>query len=223
MALRKSDKANLRNRYRIYVESGLAAALLLLIVAFRAPLNNDEADLPVVQEQEVVEIKEIKQTQQVKKPPPPPRPPVPVEVPDDQVLEDLELDLDATLDIDAAVNQAPPPPPAAKEEAPRQEIFQVVEQMPTMIPSQQAGLRQLQQCVNYPQMARRAGVEGTVFVQFVVNEQGNVENPRVVRGPGAGTGDEALRCVRDVKFTPGKQRGRPVKVQMSLPVRFQLN
>ncbi len=214
----------MRSRYPLYIEGGLILALLLLIGAFSMPLRPDESDLPVMQEQETVELKEIQQTQQIEEPPPPPRPPVPVEVPDDQVLEDLDLDLSASLDINAPVNDAPPPPPPAEEEEPRREIFQVVEDMPELLPNEAEALRELQSCINYPEMARRAGVEGMVFVGFVVNEQGNVTNTQVVRGIGAGTGDEAVRCVNEtIQFSPGMQRGRPVRVQMSLPVRFVLN
>jgi TonB family protein len=72
-------------------------------------------------------------------------------------------------------------------------------------------------------MARRAGIEGRVYVQFIVNENGDVEEPRVIRGIGGGADEEALRAVRDAKFKPGVQRGRPVRVQYSLPVVFKLN
>ena len=71
-------------------------------------------------------------------------------------------------------------------------------------------------------MARRAGIEGRVTVQFIVNEAGQVENPRVIRGIGGGCDEAALEAVKKAKFTPGMQRGRPVRVQFSLPVIFRL-
>lgn len=221
---RKTDKADLRNRYRIYVEVGLVLSLLLLIAAFSLDLRQEETVLPPQQEQEVVQMEEIKQTTQVEKPPPPPKPPVPVEVPNDEVLEDEELNLDASLDLDDPVqNEAPPPPPPAEEEEEEEpETFVIVENMPEMKPNRQEGMRKLQGCVKYPEMAKRAGVEGRVFVQFVVNENGQVVNPTVTRGIGAGTDEEALRCVRQMEFTPGMQRGKPVRVKMSLPVTFKL-
>ncbi|MCC5940652.1 MAG: TonB family protein, partial [Balneolaceae bacterium] len=76
--------------------------------------------------------------------------------------------------------------------------------------------------VRYPEMARRAGIEGRVYVQFIVNEQGDVENPRVIRGIGGGADEEALRVVSQAQFKPGMQRGRPVRVQYSLPIFFRL-
>src|SRR5699024_9863080 len=97
-------------------------------------------------------------------------------------------------------------------------FFVVVEQMPTLI----GGLAELQKGITYPEMARRAGIEGRVIVQFIVNEQGKVEDPRVIRGIGGGCDEEALRAVRKASFKPGRQRGKPVRVQYSLPVIFKL-
>ena len=192
--------------------------LALLIVAFRLDMRaNSDFDVSLA-EQEVVQMEEIQQTQQIEKPPPPPRPPVPVEVPNDEILEDDELELDVSLDLDAAVDLPPPPPPAEEEEEPEPEIFVIVEQMPDLI----GGLGELQKKIRYPEIAKKAGVEGRVIVQFVVNEQGMVENPVVVRGIGAGCDEEAIRAVQDARFTPGKQRGKAVKVKMSLPITFKL-
>ncbi len=100
-----------------------------------------------------------------------------------------------------------------------QDYFTVVEQMPQLI----GGLAGLQSKVEYPQMAARAGIEGRVTVQFTVNEQGEVENPQVIRGIGGGCDEEALRVVSEAQFKPGYQRGRPVRVQYSLPVVFKLS
>jgi protein TonB len=101
--------------------------------------------------------------------------------------------------------------------APR-EPFVVVEQMPELV----GGLTSVQEQLRYPEFARKAGVEGRVIVQFVVDEGGRVEQPRIVRGLGAGLDAEALRVVRQVRFIPGHQRGVPVKVKMSLPITFRL-
>lgn len=218
MALRKTDKADLRKRYPIFVEIGLVATLLILIAAFRADLRGgDEFEIPL-EEQEIVEIEEIRQTKQEIKPPPPPRPPVPIEVPDDQIIDDDELDLDASLDINEPITDLPPPPPAQEEVEEEPEIFVIVEEMPELI----GGLESLQRSITYPEIAKKAGVEGKVFVQFVVDEQGNVQDPVVTRGIGAGCDEEALKAVRQAKFTPGKQRGKAVRVKMSLPITFRL-
>jgi TonB family protein len=99
------------------------------------------------------------------------------------------------------------------------DFFVVVEEMPELI----GGLASLQQKISYPELARRAGIEGRVYVQFVVDENGNVVDPKIIRGIGGGADEEALRVVSQAKFSPGIQRGQPVRVQYSLPIMFKLN
>lgn len=219
MALRKEEKADLQKRYPLYIEIGLVLALGLLVVAFRVDWSPDNDFEIVMPEQEVVQMEEVQQTQQIEQPPPPPRPPVPVEVPNDEILEDVDLNLDASLDLDEPVtNTPPPPPPQEEEEEEEPEIFVIVEEMPELI----GGLASIQGKIKYPEIAKKAGVEGRVFVQFIVDENGNVVNPVVTRGIGAGCDEEALRAVREAKFKPGRQRGKPVRVKMSLPITFKL-
>ena len=218
MALRKTTKADLKAKYPLFAQVGTIIALLILIGAFKFNIQNDDTFEIVMPEQELVQMEEIQQTQQVEKPPPPPKPPVPVEVPDDEILEDDDLDLDASLDIDEPLADLPPPPPPADDEPEEPEIFVIVENMPELI----GGLEGLQKKINYPPFAKKAGVEGRVFVQFVVDEQGNVRDAVVLRGIGAGCDEEALRAVNEAKFKPGKQRGKPVRVKMSLPITFKL-
>ncbi|RNC84764.1 MAG: TonB family protein [Balneola sp.] len=99
------------------------------------------------------------------------------------------------------------------------DVFIVVEEMPQLI----GGLSSLQSKVIYPTMAKRAGIEGRVTVQFIVNEQGEVESPEIIRGIGGGADEEALRVVKEAKFSPGIQRGQPVKVKYTLPIVFRLS
>lgn len=221
MGIRKEDYADLERSYPLYIEIGLVLALMLLILAFRIDIRRKSDFQIVMDRQEIVEIEEITQTEQQMKPPPPPRPPVPVEVPNDEIIEEEPVRFDASLDLDETleVAQAPPPMPETEEEREEPEIFIVVEERPTLI----GGLAALQQAVEYPEFAKKAGIEGTVFVQFVVDEKGNVENPQVTRSVHKLLDEAALEAIRQMKFTPGKQRGRPVKVQMSLPVRFILH
>ncbi|MDR9418739.1 TonB family protein [Gracilimonas sp.] len=105
-----------------------------------------------------------------------------------------------------------------KQNTTEEDFFVVVEQMPKLI----GGMAGLQSKVQYPTLARRAGIEGRVTIQFIVTENGNVENARVVRGIGGGADEEALRVVREAKFEPGMQRGRPVRVQYALNIKFNL-
>ena len=93
-----------------------------------------------------------------------------------------------------------------------------VEEMPELI----GGLEALQTEIRYPEMARQAGIEGRVFVQFIVDQEGNVEFPTIIRGIGGGADEEVLRVVSQAKFKPGMHEGRPVRVQYTLPIHFQL-
>lgn len=218
MALRKEEGADLRKQYPLYVEIGLVLSLTLLIVAFRADFSNESSFQVQMEEQEPVDMKQIQQTQQEKEPPPPPKPPVPQEVPNNEVIEN-ETDFDASLDMDERLDTSQgPPDDGEEEEEEEQEIFMVVENQPELV----GGMRALQQSVEYPEFAKKAGIEGRVIVQFVVDEQGNVKNPKVTRGVHKLLNEEAVKAVKEQSFKPGKQRGQAVKVQMSLPVTFRL-
>ena len=108
--------------------------------------------------------------------------------------------------------------PQNSASASQDDFFVVVEEMPELI----GGLASIQEQIRYPEMARRAGIEGRVFVQFIVDENGNVVDPQIIRGIGGGADEEALRVVSQAEFKPGMQRGRPVSVQYSLPISFRL-
>ena len=214
MIERKKPNADLRRFYGVLYQLGLIIALVIFIAAVRFEFRSSPPDEIVLNEQEIVEMEEIIQTRQMETPPPPPRPPVPVEVPNDEIIEDIDINIDADLSLDGPLNLPPPPPPAEDEE----DFFTVVENMPELI----GGLARLQSSITYPEMARKAGIEGRVFLQFIVNERGEVENPRVIRGIGGGCDEEALKAIQKAKFKPGLQRGRPVRVQYNLPVVFKL-
>jgi protein TonB len=144
---------------------------------------------------------------------------VPVEVTNDAAIEDEFLDFSTEIDFDAMAFVAAAPPPSDEPEDEEQEIFIVVERMPELV----GGLEALQRNIVYPEIARLAGIEGRVTVQFVIDERGNVNNPVVVRGIGGGCDEAAVEAVKKAKFTPGMQRGRPVKVSYTLPVTFRLS
>lgn len=212
---RKQSQADLRTYYTLFLQFGLIAVLLIFIVAMKIDFKAEKQSSIVMQEQETIKMEEIIQTKQTERPPPPPRPPVPVEVPNDEIIEDEILNIDAELNINQKMD-LPPAPPEEKEK--EEDFFVAVEQMPELV----GGLAELQKGLTYPSMARRAGIEGRVIVQFIVNENGTVEDPRVIRGIGGGCDEEALKAVSKAKFKPGRQRGEPVRVQYSLPVIFRL-
>lgn len=216
MSERKRAEVDLKKYYTIFLQLGLVFTLVLFIVAVKVNLVSEGPETYELEEQDVIEMEEIIRTEHIETPPPPPRPPVPQEVPNDEIIDDVDLNLDADLSLDGPMEV--PPPPSQDEEEPEEDFFTVVEQMPELI----GGLGELQSQINYPERARRAGIEGRVFVQFIVNEQGEVEDPHVIRGIGGGCDEEALRAVREAQFRPGLQRGRPVRVQYSLPIVFRL-
>jgi protein TonB len=211
-----------RSEYTIYLELGFIIALSLMIVMFKVELRSGTDFKIEAIQQETVMTEEIIQTKQEVKAPPPPKPIVPVVVSNDAVIADnMEFDLSTELDLDAALELPLGPPPAQdkKEDSAEPEVFVVVERMPELI----GGTNAVQQYIVYPEIARLAGIEGRVFVEFVIDEQGNVVNPRVVRGIGGGCDEAALAAVKKIKFKPGMQRGKPVRVRYTLPVTFKLS
>lgn len=209
-----------KGSYLIKIELSLIAVLILFLIVFKVDIQVDSTDSPVAGEQEIVQIEQVVQTKHEKMPPPPPRPQVPVEVPNDEVVEEAVINLNAELDMDEKLAIPPPPRQAAdNENDDLEQVFVVVETPPRLI----GGLQGLQRMITYPEIARKAGIEGRVYIQFVVDKKGNVTNPQVVRGIGGGCDKEALRVISQAKFKPGMQRGRPVKVQYSMPIIFQLD
>lgn len=217
---RRTENVNLNTYYTIFLEIGLIVTLLIFIIIMRIDLRPPVQEDIVLDVQEEVIMEEIVQTRQEIKVPPPPRPPVPVAVPDHEIIEEVDIMIDAELDFDATLELPPPPTPVQKEEQTDddEQIFVIVEQMPELI----GGLESIQSKIRYPEMAKRADISGRVIVQFVVNEKGEVVNPKIIRGIGGGCDEEALRVVKEAKFRPGNQRGRPVKVQYTVPVIFVL-
>ncbi|GAB5534252.1 MAG: hypothetical protein Rubg2KO_05010 [Rubricoccaceae bacterium] len=110
------------------------------------------------------------------------------------------------------------PSPDGEPQAPVPDVFEVVEEAPRLI----GGLEGLQQRVVYPQEAKDAGIEGRVFITFIVDKEGRVQDPRIARSADPMLDEAALQAVRASEFIPGRQRGQAVKVRYSLPVNFSL-
>ncbi len=104
------------------------------------------------------------------------------------------------------------------EESDLDQVFIVVEEPPSLI----GGLAGLGERITYPKLAQKAGIEGRVIVQFIVDKSGTVNDAVVLRGIGGGCDEEALRVVSETSFTAGRQRGQAVNVKMSLPIMFRL-
>jgi protein TonB len=221
-AMTTSRNRKLRHNYHLHLEIGAVVALLILIAAFHMRWSSTQEFTVNLEQQEVVHMEEITQTQQKSKAPPPPKPPAPVEVPNNTVIEQQEVNFDASLDLDEELNvtEAPSTEEPAETETKDEEedeIFVAVEQEPDC-----GGIEALQQEVEYPSFAKKAGIEGRVIVQFIIDEQGDVTNPTVIRGVHKLLDKEAIRAVKQLDCTPAKQRNRAVKYRMSMPVTFKL-
>jgi protein TonB len=143
------------------------------------------------------------------------------------VDDDVEIEEEFIIDIEATVFtqvQEFAPIVVEEEEVEEDVIFTVVEDQPSFPGGEEARIRYLTENLRYPQMAREAGIQGTVFVTFVVERDGSVTDVRVLRGIGGGCDEEAVRVVRNMpRWEPGRQRGQPVRVQFNMPIRFVLN
>ena len=120
----------------------------------------------------------------------------------------------------------PPPPPAAvveEEEESAQQIFTVVEEMPKFPGGDAELLKFIAKSIKYPVIAQENGIQGRVICAFVVNRDGSVVDAEVLRGVDPSLDKEALRVIGTMpKWTPGKQRGKPVRVKYTVPITFRL-
>lgn len=223
MEAKKTRKADLESKRILFLEIGFVVVLGVVLAAFEwssRPKENQmfNQSLEDVGEEEIIPITR----QQEKPPPPPPAPPQVFElniVDDDVEIEDqLELD-DMEADDNLAMEFVP-----IEEEEDEEVAFIIVEDMPKFQGGDQNTFRAwIQSNLKYPEIAAENGISGKVFVNFVVNKNGEVVDAKVVRGVDPSLDQEALRVVRSSpKWTPGKQRGKPVKVQFTFPIVFVL-
>lgn len=228
MELKKSKKANLEERRNLFFLLGLVISLGVVLLAFEWTAKPSKAEsLGSIQSQEVEEeIIPITREKEIKPPPPPPPPKV-VEVlnivEDDVEIEDeLELE-DSEADDETIIDVLPVIATDEEEEVDEDKIFLIVEE-PAEFPG---GTRALYSYINknvkYPVIAQEYGIQGRVFLKFVVNEQGKVSDAVVMRGPDASLNNEALRVINSLpNFKPGRQRGKAVKVYYNASINFTL-
>ncbi len=223
MEEKKSSKANLENKKLTFGLIGLIISLAVAWSVFEIKSYDKREFDDIGRTVEVLEEEMVEITKQEQKP-------QPVEVPkqttqiqvveDDVEVEDIEINAD--VDQNEVIEEYVAPE-VEEEEVVEQEIFQIVEEMPDF-PGGVAKLSEyLQKNIKYPQMARESGIQGRVFVNFVVEPDGSVSNVKVLRSLGGGCDEEAMRVVKGMpKWKPGKQRGKAVRVSYILPVNFKL-
>jgi protein TonB len=226
MEAKKTPSADLTRKSGMFLNLGLAIAVGATLAAFEWKSYDEGAlkDLGQVTDN-FEEILDIPITEQPPPPPPPPiEQPIIQEIPDEVEIEDkIEVNFDVDVKETTVIQEV-----VISEAAPVEEkadvIFDVVETQPNPPGGMSGWNEYLSKNLKYPTQARRMGVEGTVIVVFVVNTDGSIQDVEVLRGIGGGCDEEALRVVSAApKWEPGKQRGRPVRTRMRLPIRFKLS
>jgi protein TonB len=186
------------------------------------PQNNLPDKLKLQEESDQSEvppkmIEQIKEHELQKPNLPPPQTPDFIEAPlvIEETEDNSELDNDQ-LTTATLKKQLPPKEEIVVNEEPV--YFVAVEEMPEPI----GGISGIQKRIVYPELAKRAGIDGRVLVLAFVDESGNVTKAEVIKGIGLGCDEAAINAILQTKFKPGKQRGKPVKVKVTIPVTFKL-
>jgi protein TonB len=224
MENKKTEKADLENKKAIFFQVGLVLVLGLTLLAFEWKTYDKKIiDQNTRKATDVLE-EIVLQTQQNTPPPPPPpqqQNTVLEIVENDEVIEN-EVTIDAEADQKTVVEEYHAPVSEEKE-VEETEIFTVVEESPGFPGGDEARIKFLQENIKYPTMARESGIQGTVYVTFVVEKGGNVSDVKILRGIGGGCDEEAIRVIRAMpRWNPGKQRGKSVRVQFNMPIKFTL-
>lgn len=225
MDLKKSPKASLEDKKMFFLLMGFVMVLSLVYIGLEwtesevTVYENVNTDFLVEDELDVIQTSQDQ-------PPPPPPPPAPEVV---EVLNVVENDVQtASIEINTeddknkvVIVNAPVAAPVVEEED--NVVFQVVETMPSF-PGGDADLfKFLSTSVKYPVIAQENGIQGRVICQFVVNKDGSIVDIEVVRSVDPSLDKEAIRVIKSMpKWSPGKQRGKPVRVKYTLPVNFKL-
>uniref|UniRef100_UPI00404ADC23 energy transducer TonB n=1 Tax=Algoriphagus sp. TaxID=1872435 RepID=UPI00404ADC23 len=224
MEAKKTPSADLTKKVGMFTNLGLAVAVGLTLAAFEYKSFDDSGlkDLGSVADN-FEELLDVPITQQPP-PPPPMEQPVIEEIPDEvEIEEKIEVNFDVdvkqtTVIAEVAIKEV------VIEEEKADQIFDVVETQPNPPGGMSGWNKYLSNNLKYPTQARRMGVEGTVIVVFVINTDGSIQDVEVLRGIGGGCDEEAVKVVTNApKWEPGKQRGKPVRTRMRLPIRFKLS
>lgn len=228
MEVKKSQSADLESRKTTWVLIGLVIVLAAIFVAFEwtqyeKQYTGEILDAgAVVIEEEIIPI-----TMPEKKTVPPP----PQAVTQAEVLNIVEdnADIEETTIVSAEdqaefVEIKDDVPIVVEEPEEEQEIFQVVEKMPEFPGGAAELMKYLRKNIKYPTICQEQGIQGRVVVSFVVNQDGSIVDPIVMKPVNPYLDKEALRVISTMpKWTPGEQRGKPVRVKFTVPVTFRLN
>jgi protein TonB len=219
--IKNIHKPEIRYHYKIVFETSIVLSLLLIILAFKFFPRLEKGAIEYKAAQELFTVEDIQQTkQETKPPPPPPKPSMIIETITEADIEDIEFS-STEIDINQELSTPPLPPPKKETQRVVEEepvYFVAVEEMPYPI----GGIQAIHDLIVYPVIAKRAEVEGRVYILAYVDEGGKVTKTEVLKGIGAGCDEAAEYAVKHTKFSPGKQRGKPVKVKVMVPILFKL-
>ena len=225
MEEKKSPKANLENKKLMFMQIGMIISLLIAWLAFehksydKRQIDESLLNREVVLDEEMVEI--TKQEEQKPQPVEQPQQTTQLEIVEDDV-ETEDLNINAEVEQNEVIEEYVAPE-VVEEEVVEQEIFQIVEEMPAFPGGEAKLMEYVGKNIKYPQIARETGIQGRVFIGFVVEPDGSVSNVKLLRGIGGGCDEEAMRVVKSMpKWKPGKQRGKAVRVKYTVPVNFKL-
>jgi protein TonB len=227
MEPKKTKKANLENKKSLFFQAGLIIALIVSLVALEWTSGQKRASAFDGMTEEAIEEEQIPVTEET---PPEEIPPPEVTVTDlfeiveDDVVIDNEVKFEDDETSEDKVVEIYAPVLQAEEEATEEEIFVIVEDMPKFRGGDINKFREwVQKRVRYPELAAENGIQGRVFITFVVEPNGTVSNVSVTRSVDQLLDDAAKEAVAaSPKWEPGMQRGRPVRVRYSIPIIFQL-
>ncbi len=211
--MKKNPEANLKLWYKKVLELGMVVSLVLMVILFQVLRAIDLEAVETETKEIQIEVTDIPPTEQFKRPPPPPKPSIPIPSESEDIPEDLTIEA-TNLDL----SDIPPPPPPPEDDD-GMNIFVPYDEPP----SPKGGFRAIQRALKYPEIARKAGIEGRVIVQVLVSEKGKVIKTRVIKSLGhSGCDEAAVKAIRSVKWKPALQRDKPVKVWVAIPVIFRL-
>lgn len=223
MESRKTAKGDLESKKAIFLEIGLVIALFVVYFALNAKSYKKQTVTLLKQKTEHTIQESVPITEQKVKPPPPPPPKAVTQI--KIVSNDVKVNDNVDIDVSASQNTAVAnyTPPVEDQDVQQQQIFVVVEDMPHFPGGEAALMKYLGTHIQYPDLAKESGIQGTVFINFVVEPNGHIDHVKVLRGIGGGCDQEAVKVVKNMpKWVPGKQRGKPVRVSFNLPVKFTL-
>lgn len=227
MELKKSPKADLENKRNLLLMVGLVVSLGLVLLAFEWTSKPSAASSLGQLDSAPVEDEIIPPTRQEKPPPPPPPPPKAVTIlnivnNDADIQDELQID-DSEADDNTVVDVAPVVTTEKEKTNDEDQVFYVVEEMPQFPGGDIALQKYITNAIKYPVIAQENGIQGKVYVSFVVNTDGSVTDAKIARSVDPSLDQEALRVINSLpKWKPGKQRGKPVRVSYTVPINFVL-